>query len=147
MFNPIYMGVVRRALLADWSGEPVSCSWLDSITRLLFFFNSVSWSISIEAFFYLAFPFLICRLDRSWWWKLLCTAAFVAAMLCLTDFLKLPPYDPANLYAITATGLAAANPLVRILEFVFGMAVASLCLRWRELKIVTSLPAWLSKSF
>jgi peptidoglycan/LPS O-acetylase OafA/YrhL len=116
--------------------------WIPSASYY-FSFNGVSWSISTEAFFYLAFPFLICRLDRSWWWKLLCTAAFVVAMLRLTDFLKLPPYDPAKLSAITAHGLAYISPLVRILEFVCGMAVASLCLRWRELKIVTSLPAWL----
>ena len=106
-----------------------------------FFFNGPSWSIWTEAFFYLAFPFLIWRLDRSWWWKLLCTAAFVAAVLCLTDLLKLPPHDPKNYSQVTAHGLACINPLVRILEFVFGMAVASLCLRWRELKIVTSSPA------
>jgi peptidoglycan/LPS O-acetylase OafA/YrhL len=108
-----------------------------------FSFNGVSWSISTEVFFYLAFPFLISRLDRSWWWKLLCTAALVVAMLCLTDLLKLPPYDPAHFSAVTAHGLAYINPLVRILEFVFGMATASLCLRWRELKIITSSPAWL----
>jgi peptidoglycan/LPS O-acetylase OafA/YrhL len=116
--------------------------WIPSASYY-FSFNSVSWSISTEAFFYLAFPFLICRLDRSWWWKLLCTAAFVVAMLGLTDFLKLPPYDPAKLSSITAHGIAYISPLVRILEFVWGMALASLCLRWRALKIVTSLPAWL----
>jgi peptidoglycan/LPS O-acetylase OafA/YrhL len=112
------------------------------IASYYFSFNSVSWSISTEAFFYLAFPLLICRLDSSWWWKLLCTAAFVVAMLFLTNFIKLPPYDPANLSAVTAHGLAYINPFVRILEFVFGMTVASLCMRWRELKVVTSSPAW-----
>jgi peptidoglycan/LPS O-acetylase OafA/YrhL len=113
--------------------------WVPSASYY-FSFNSVSWSISTEAFFYLVFPFLIYRLDRSWWWKLLGTAVFVAAMLRLTDLLRLPPYDPAKLSAITAHGLAYISPLVRILEFVYGMAVASLCLRWRELKIVTTLP-------
>ena len=134
-----------------WKGEH---SWLIGVANLFlihgwiplpsyyFSYNSVSWSISTEAFFYLAFPFLICRLDRSWWWKLLGTVAFVAAILWLTNFLKLPPYDSANLSAATAHGLAYINPLVRILEFVFGMVVARLCLRWRELKIVTSSPAW-----
>jgi len=115
--------------------------WIPSASYY-FSFNGVSWSISTEVFFYLVFPFLIYRLDRSWWWKLLCTAAFVVAILRLTDFLSLPPYDPSKPSAITAHGLAYISPLVRILEFVWGMAVASLCLRWRELKIV-ALPAWL----
>jgi peptidoglycan/LPS O-acetylase OafA/YrhL len=116
--------------------------WIPS-PSYYFSFNSVSWSISTEAFFYLAFPFLICRLDRSWWWKLLCTAGFVVAMLGLTSFLKLSPLNVENYSAITAHGVAYINPIVRILEFVCGMAVASLCLRWRELKIVASLPVWL----
>ena len=79
-----------------------------------FSFNSVSWSISTEAFFYLVFPFLICRLDRSWCWKLVCTFLFVAAVLSLTPFFKLSPYDANNLSAITAHGLAYISPLVRI---------------------------------
>ncbi len=77
-----------------------------------FSFNSVSWTISTEAFFYLVFPFLICRLDRSWCWKLVCTFLFVAAVLSLTDFFKLSPYDANNLSAITAHGLAYISPLV-----------------------------------
>jgi peptidoglycan/LPS O-acetylase OafA/YrhL len=116
--------------------------WVPSASYY-FSFNSVSWSISTEAFFYLVFPFLICRWNRSWWWKLLCTAGFVATMLRLSDFLKLPPYNAANLSAVTAHGIAYISPLVRILEFVYGMVVASLCLRCRQLKIVTSLPGWL----
>jgi peptidoglycan/LPS O-acetylase OafA/YrhL len=116
--------------------------WIPSASYY-FSFNGVSWSISTEAFFYLAFPFLICRLDRSWWWKLPGTAAFVVVMLLLTNSLKLPAYDPANLSALTTEGLVCVSPLVRILEFVFGMAVACLCLRWRELKIVTLSPVWL----
>jgi peptidoglycan/LPS O-acetylase OafA/YrhL len=114
--------------------------WIPSASYY-FSFNAVSWSISTEAFFYLAFPFLICRLNRSWWWKLIGTTAFVVGMLRLSDFLKLPPYDPANLSAITAHGIAYINPLVRILEFVFGMVVANLCFRLRQLKVVDSLPA------
>lgn len=113
------------------------------IASYYFSFNSVSWSISTEAFFYLVFPLLIYRLDSSWWWKLFCTAAFVVAMLFFTNVLKLTGYDPTNLSVVTAHGLVYISPLVRILEFVFGMALASLCLRWRELKVVASSPAWL----
>jgi peptidoglycan/LPS O-acetylase OafA/YrhL len=121
-------------------------AWIPS-ARYYFSFNSVSWSISTESFFYLVFPFLLYRLERSWWWKLLGTAAFVAAMLSLTDILGLPSYDATNFFPIDSQGLVCINPLVRILEFVFGMAVASLCLRWRELKILTSLPAWAWTTF
>ncbi len=127
------IGFINLFLLHGWIPVPTS----------YFSFNWVSWSISTEAFFYLAFPFLICRLDCSWRWKLLCTAAFVVATLCLTTFLRLPPFNAANLSVVTAHGLAYISPFARILEFVFGMAVATLCLRWRTLRIVSSSPAWL----
>jgi peptidoglycan/LPS O-acetylase OafA/YrhL len=131
------IGAANLFLVHGWIPAP----------RYYFSVNSVSWSMSTEAFFYLAFPFLICRLDRSWWWKLLCTAAFVAAMLRLTDFVKLPTYDPANFSAITAVGLADINPLVRILEFVFGIVVASLwlCMGCYEF-MYYSLLSWITKT-
>ncbi len=112
-----------------------------------FSFNSVSWSTSTQLFFYLVFPLLIYQFQRSWWWKLLCTIIFVTAMLAWVDFLRLPPYDPLNFSTITSLGWVLINPLVRILEFVSGMVTASLFLRWRELKILTSLPVWLWTGF
>jgi len=124
--NGLLLGAANLLLMQGWIPN----------VRYYWSFNSVSWSVSTEAFFYLVFPFLICRLDRSWWWKLLCTAAFVVAMLGLIS-IGLRPLDPANRY-LTVIGLVYVSPLVRILEFFFGMAVASLCLRWRELTIVTS---------
>jgi peptidoglycan/LPS O-acetylase OafA/YrhL len=120
--------------------------WIPSASYY-FSFNSVSWSISTEAFFYLVFPFLICRFDRSWWWKFLGTACFVVAMLSLTDFLKLTFYNSTNLWTITAHGLVYISPLVRMLEFVTGMVVAERCLRWQEHEIVSSFPLWLWTMF
>ena len=54
-----------------------------------FSYNSVSWSISTEFFFYLMFPLLIWNWTRTAWWKwlavlglliLLCTFARVTSM-------------------------------------------------------------------
>jgi peptidoglycan/LPS O-acetylase OafA/YrhL len=117
------------------------------MARYYFSLNSVSWSISTEAFFYLSFPFLISRLNRSWWWKLLCTAAVAVAILCLNNFLNVPSYSLSNYSAVTSRGLAYISPFVRILEFVFGMSVANFCLQWKEHEIVTSSPGWLWSLF
>jgi len=117
------------------------------IASFYFSFNNVSWSVSTEAFFYLAFPYLNSQLNRSWWWKLLCTAVFVVAILELTDFLKLPEYSSNTFSVVTSHGLVYISPLVRILEFVFGMAVGTLLLRWRESNFVTLLPVWLWTAF
>ena len=46
----------------------------------IFSWNSVSWSISTEFFFYLAFPLLLVGLRRTWHWKLFGAALIVAAV-------------------------------------------------------------------
>lgn len=116
-------------------------SWIP-IANYYFSFNSVSWSISTEALFYLAFPFLIYRLDRTWRWKLAYTAIFVVGLLWIANFVHVPAYNFSNYSTVTTRGLAFISPFVRILEFVFGMVVASLCLRWRERKIFAMIPTW-----
>jgi peptidoglycan/LPS O-acetylase OafA/YrhL len=120
--------------------------WIPSASYY-FSFNSVSWSTSTQTFFYLAFPFLICQFQRSWWWKLFCIIILVTVEVGLTDFLQVPPYGPANFSAITSHGLVYINPLVRILEFVCGMVAAVFFLRGRKLRIVTSIPVWLWTGF
>jgi peptidoglycan/LPS O-acetylase OafA/YrhL len=68
-------------------------------------------------------------------------------VLCLANAIDLPAYSLSNSSAVTSRGVAYISPFIRILEFVFGMAVANLCLRWRERNIVASLPVWLWTSF
>ena len=98
-------------------------SWVPSYSWC-FSFNSVSWSISTEAFFYLMFPLLILRRGRFWIKYLLATVGILIFIFAV--------------YALSAripqTGWAAVNPLVhcfpfvRLFEFMTGMAVGHLFL-------------------
>ena len=54
--------------------------WIPSASWY-FSYNSVSWSISTELFFYLMFPLLIWNWTRTFWWKWL-AALGLLILLC-----------------------------------------------------------------
>lgn len=103
--HPWWVVPVNLLLLQAWS------------TTIHFAFNGPSWSISTEAAFYFAFPFLVRGWARSWPWKL--ALAFVAMLLTVAWANHTRDYL-----------LAHVNPLARGFEFVLGMTAL---LVWRRL--------------
>ncbi len=91
-----------------------------------FSFNSVSWSISTEFFFYLAFPFLISRFAKSWWWKMLLSFATVSALLFICARFGVAKAANAAPFQIDRAGLLYISPLARIAEFILGMTAAQI---------------------
>lgn len=89
-----------------------------------FSYNSVSWSISTEFFFYLMFPLLIWNWTRTFWWKWL---AALGLLILLCTFARVTSmqvgYSPHNIP--TTHGLLCINPIARLLEFVSGMVAYS----------------------
>ncbi len=82
-------------------------------------FNAVAWSISTELFFYVFFPFLLLGSNKQFWLKVL------GVFLLWAVFMKWAAGNlPAgNVPAWTdMNSIAVAFPLVRLLEFVVGMA-------------------------
>ncbi|MBS2005653.1 MAG: acyltransferase [Cyanobacteria bacterium SZAS TMP-1] len=86
-----------------------------------FSFNSVSWSISTEAFFYLSFPYLIKNFERTWPVKLAGSFLLVLIMASLGNGLHLPVWSDSG---FSIHGLMYINPLSRVFEFVLGMTLA-----------------------
>lgn len=86
-------------------------------------FNSVSWSISTEMFFYLVFPLWL-ALPRRWLplGFLAALAVALAVLALFARFLATGPPDSQWNWAAAAI----VNPLVRLPEFVLGM----LACRW-----------------
>ena len=97
-------------------------SWLP-IGNWFLGFNSVSWSISTELFFYLLFPFLILGTRRAFWWKLFLTLGISFSCLLglqqLYNFHLMPGW-------VGELSLAVAFPLIRMAEFVIGMMACRL---------------------
>ncbi|MBX6383838.1 MAG: acyltransferase, partial [Microbispora sp.] len=106
--------------------------------------NSVAWSLSCEAAFYLLFPFLLRRInrirpERLWWWAggllaLMWAVPTVVARLPLpTDGPSIPWHNVSQ----WVFWLAYTAPPVRALDFVLGMVMARIVLsgKWIGLRL------------
>lgn len=103
------------------------------LSKYFFSYNAVSWSVSVEFLFYIAFPFLVGNFSRNWWVKLALSGILVIVLIVISDRWSLPSlgnqWNEAATTVVTRQGLLANNPLPRVFEFVFGMCVN---LAWRR---------------
>lgn len=116
----------------DWVLNPLLLqSWVPSMTTTMSF-NVVSWSLSCEVFFYLAFPFVlpfVARLAPTQLWR---TVAVVAGLiLTVTLVAQFLVTDQPRVTTVASGTLSFAQlwtvyflPPVRALEFVVGMLLA-----------------------
>jgi peptidoglycan/LPS O-acetylase OafA/YrhL len=107
-----------------WVVLGVNLSLLHSMVPIVsytFSWNAVSWSISTEFFFYMAFPLLVVNIRQTWGRKLLGAMALAAAYIAALYLLGLP-IGSADLNDPTATFGTYPNPLMRGVEFCAGMA-------------------------
>jgi len=105
------------------------------IQNWFFSFNSVSWSISTEAFFYLLFPLLIRNFEKEWPQKLTMSFAMVLLMVAISNNFHYPIFADDK---VSIHGLMYVNPVSRLFEFVLGMTVA---LFYRKYLANLKLPA------
>jgi peptidoglycan/LPS O-acetylase OafA/YrhL len=100
-------------------------------------YNTVSWSISTEFFFYLAFPLLVANWSGTWRTKLLVTMLMTVAIWVLATKLA-PGSDRAE---DVRGSLAYINPLPRLFEFALGIG---LCHWYRQYgtQVTAFLTAW-----
>lgn len=96
-------------------------AWIP-VARFYFAGNPVSWSISTEFFFYLAFIPLIGGWRRAWRWRFGATLALAVGGVALAAAIR----APLNFIApgVTGYGLVYFSPLARLFEFVAGMGAA-----------------------
>jgi peptidoglycan/LPS O-acetylase OafA/YrhL len=87
-------------------------------------FNGVSWTLSVEFFFYALFPLIVAFWARRWQVIVAVQAAIVVLFLIASHALALPASGD-----YPGPGLQSAlffNPLVRMLEFSAGVGIAFL---------------------
>jgi peptidoglycan/LPS O-acetylase OafA/YrhL len=102
-----------------------------------FSYNAVSWSISTEFMFYLCFPLLIYRWDRTWLLKFLAVLLMTAGTIWFCGHMIIGGSPTAQAKEI-AWSLIYINPLGRIFEFAFGMVMQRV---WRRLSGIAIGPA------
>ncbi len=109
-------------------------AWIP-VSNYYFSYNAVSWSVSTEAFFYLAFPLLIFRWSKTWVLKFAAACIALMAIFWIVDRLALPDYgSPPGAEGdwITQHGLVYIHPVTRIFEFILGMVVATVWGKFRR---------------
>ncbi|GHJ44215.1 acyltransferase [Catellatospora sp. TT07R-123] len=101
--------------------------------------NNISWSLSCEALFYLAFPLLFAlirriRPERLWAW-----AAVVVVGIFAVPFVSLLLPDPEQLAWMPASRnqfwFIYFFPPARLLDFIFGIVLARIVLAGRKLPL------------
>lgn len=113
------IGIMNISLIHGW--VPIRLSY--------FSYNAVSWAVSVEFFFYLAFPFLIKDFDKTWLAKLALSAVLVICSIFFCNVAHVPPDNPLAMKEISITGIVYIGPLCRLFEFVLGMCTA---LFWKK---------------
>lgn len=85
-------------------------------------FNTPAWSLSCEAFFYVAFPFIFVAAGKRKW-KAIVLPALVAIVLV---YILSIPRDPLALHLNTTLLGAKQFPATRIFEFILGIGLYKL---------------------
>ncbi len=114
--------VPNLLLVQSWSPSP----------EVYFGLNTVSWSLSCEAFFYLLFPWLLrglVRLDTRALWP---AAVALAGLTCCLPLVTTGWSEP------TAYWFLYVLPVTRLAEFCLGMALARIVATGRWPRV----PAW-----
>jgi len=115
------------ALPADWRAAitlahvTLTHAWIPAVPSVVAY-NSVSWSISTEFFFYLAFPWLAADWARTGRMKLVGTLMLAIAMFFVAHAVALHSADPKGMRGV----IAYINPLARLFEFTLGIALCHL---------------------
>jgi peptidoglycan/LPS O-acetylase OafA/YrhL len=150
---PVHFVTLIIWTIVIYKASPDAIEWNHGIARLLATltltqswvpievwatsFNGVSWSISVEMFFYLCFPLLILHLRKSWHIIFSLQALLVVALIWVSRFSS--HSDPT---IINSAGMIYFSPLVRLLEFSTGITVWLLVQRVKSEEIPFSCAQW-----
>lgn len=136
-----------------WLSAALSLLLLQSwIPQTALAWNMPNWSLSVEAFFYFVFPFLLPRMMRLSRRQLVAIvpAGCFFALVCTLAYMRFHPDGGVEINTKTVgpwINLLKFGPLVRLPEFLMGMATGLLFLRhpqsrkWAWPFVVTGLAA------
>jgi peptidoglycan/LPS O-acetylase OafA/YrhL len=139
-----FLLVIATLPKVAWTSVPDVHAWPRALTNLLllqawiprfdyfFSFDTPSWSISTDFFFYLSFPFLIARFRQTWLKKLIFSLLLLFAMFFVCRLFHLADVAHTGHNQISIDGLIYVNPLSRIIEFVLGMCTALLFMNLKQ---------------
>ena len=98
------------------------------IPSVYFGLNAVLWSVSVEFFFYLTFPYLITLRTKLLSIILFILVLFLSVACLALSFLDINTFSSLSLDSIVSQGFVYINPLFRIPEFILGIIIGKLFL-------------------
>jgi peptidoglycan/LPS O-acetylase OafA/YrhL len=136
----VLLSLVTKASLSGWDGLLnllLLQGWHPDLAVRIGF-NQVAWSLSCEALFYFAFPFLIklidkVRTERLWFWTILSAASVIS----IPTFARLLPAGQQfpDGFSTWELWFVFHFPPVQMLQFVFGMFLAKVVLTGQRLPL------------
>lgn len=111
-----------------------------------FSYNGVSWSISTELFFYVAFPWLIQNWTQTWHYKSAIVLLIAVSALTLSTLQSVPGIDEQHPMQLSSIGIGYISPIVRIVEFLMGIWTAKLFIQFEDYQGGSSV-AWTVAEF
>ena len=113
----------------------------------IFFFglNAVCWSVSVEAFFYLVFPWFNSLNTRSLalLWVFCITLLFLLSLIISSS--QILPFSPQTTNTVVWEGLIYINPVMRLPEFLVGIISGKLYLYLRSTELKRTLFSFFHK--
>jgi peptidoglycan/LPS O-acetylase OafA/YrhL len=104
-------------------------SWVPQST-FYYALNAPSWSLSVEFFFYAAFPLLLWNWNKNWIYKIAGAMLLTTAIIAFCGYLHWHgTHTPTHLIY---QSFLYINPLSRLFEFVLGMTAAHIFLRIQQ---------------
>jgi peptidoglycan/LPS O-acetylase OafA/YrhL len=148
---PLLLSMAQNSVMFTWATAHIKLTTVASIFLLQAWiplsalaWNSVAWSLSVEAFFYCLFPVLLKRLSRCGVRELLAVvlACWLFELAIVTAYLVLRPDGPLALQDSPIPYFWKAvlkfNPAVHLPEFVAGMGCGLIFIR-RKLRVSRAL--------
>jgi peptidoglycan/LPS O-acetylase OafA/YrhL len=126
--DAIAAAVANLCLVQVWTLDP----------SLAASFNKVSWTISVELFFYVCFPFLIKDFNRPFKTRWICSGAIALSFVLICT---IPFFPHCSGYNFPEAVFIGFNPMCRLLEFILGIAICRVFAKktiFAELKPITA---------
>lgn len=112
-YDTLPIGLLNLALLQAWIPQ----------YQTFFSYNAVSWSLSVEAFFYALFPVIIWRFRKHGGLWVLGSVLAICVLALIARAADAGPFDTTRANFILP-GFMYVNPAARLLEFVAGIGTA-----------------------